>query len=57
MPISLHDFSKNFVVKSNALPAFGRRCSPLGFTRENRKIGENCTEIAFKIFPRFQSLG
>lgn len=38
MPISLHDFNENFVFKSNGLPAFGRACSPLGFTWGNQKI-------------------
>ncbi len=30
MPISLHDFSQNFVIESTRLTAFGRPCSMVG---------------------------
>lgn len=32
MPITLHDFNENFVLKSTGLPAFGRACSTLGLS-------------------------
>lgn len=56
MPISLHDFSENFVVKSNGLPAFGRCCSPLGFTRGNQKIGVKMGKKRFENFSPFRPL-
>lgn len=36
MPITLHDFNKIFVVKSNGLPGFGSPCSPLGWIGGNQ---------------------
>ena len=38
MPITLHDFTKNFVVKSNGLTGFGRVCSAVGLTQGKEKI-------------------
>jgi len=31
MPITLHDFSENFVVMATGLTVFGRACSSVGF--------------------------
>lgn len=63
MPITLHDFTKNFVVMSSSTPAFGSGCSYVGLVsrkagkprKSGRKAAQNLQKSHSKFFRVFRA--